>query len=33
VLMVLLTVIAHRDLASLWDQTEGDPASRSRSAA
>jgi len=32
-LMVLLTVIAHRDLAALWDQTEGDPALRSGIAA
>lgn len=31
-LMVLLTVIAHRDLSSLWDQTEHDPKVLSRSA-
>ena len=32
-LMVLLTVIAHRDLSSLWDQTEDDVALRSGRAA
>ncbi|MNV37170.1 Inner membrane protein YebS [compost metagenome] len=32
-LMILLTVIAHRDLSSLWEQTEDDSAWRSRSAA
>lgn len=32
-LMVLLTVIGHRDLSALWDQTDADSAARSASAA